>query len=350
MIDVLNANAESPLHLAAQTLTVPAVQALVAHGAALDLPDAKGRSPLHLVCLARARWDNKAAAAARYKCAEILLKAGALSLADASGSTPLHACCDVGDAQCVELLVKSGAAQTTDENGDTPLHVAAAKGHLECMKTLLWVRYETEDGHAYWYNATTGESKWENNERHLEIWSRFLSNAMTTLIGKDFDETTALLNRGFSPNVSDDKGRTPIHHATFNNSIEVVHVLWDAGADVDARDAGGNSPLHVAAATGATEILSFLLSCAASVDDKNNDGDTALHLAAWMGHDACVQCLLDADADTTLRNGHGKDPLANVKDRLPALLKNKTRLFEGRPLKPLKPNVQRILDLLSPSE
>ena len=54
-----------------------------------------------------------------------------------------------------------------------------------------------------------------------------------------------LLSSGGNPDVRDDRGRTPLHHAGFYGYAD-DRALLDAGADPNARDNEGWTPLNAA--------------------------------------------------------------------------------------------------------
>ena len=60
------------------------------------------------------------------------------------------------------------------------------------------------------------------------------------------DDLDDLLSKGANPNVKDNRGRTPLHHAAFYGYAENVQVLLAAGADPNARDNEGWTPLNAA--------------------------------------------------------------------------------------------------------
>jgi len=63
--------------------------------------------------------------------------------------------------------------------------------------------------------------------------------------------------------------------------LEMIQLLLDTGAQVDARDEDGNTPLIVAAkGTDRPEIIQLLIEKGAEVNARNNDGSTALMVAA----------------------------------------------------------------------
>ena len=60
------------------------------------------------------------------------------------------------------------------------------------------------------------------------------------------DSLEDLLSKGANPNVRDNRGRTPLHHAAFYGYAENVQALLAAGADPNARDNEGWTRLNAA--------------------------------------------------------------------------------------------------------
>ncbi|KAI5356788.1 Putative ankyrin repeat-containing domain superfamily [Septoria linicola] len=75
---------------------------------------------------------------------------------------------------------------------------------------------------------------------------------------KDFVESW-LEQEGNDPNTRDWTGRTPLHLAVVNSTLEVVELLISHGSRVVARLADGKTALHLAAIRGSVEIVSALL-------------------------------------------------------------------------------------------
>jgi len=67
---------------------------------------------------------------------------------------------------------------------------------------------------------------------------------------------------------------------------EMVELLLDKGADVNAPAAGGYTPLHAAAQNGQEEIILLLLKNMADINAVTDDGQSPLELAIKSGHDA----------------------------------------------------------------
>lgn len=83
----------------------------------------------------------------------------------------------------------------------------------------------------------------------------------------------------------------PIHSAVAGGHDDVVAVLVDAGADVNARQPHGWTPLHGAALNGSLVSVARLLAAGADPVARNDDGASAFDLAAAAGHDAIVERL-----------------------------------------------------------
>ena len=95
------------------------------------------------------------------------------------------------------------------------------------------------------------------------------------------------------------KDITPLQWAARKGHTEVVKVLLDNEADVNARrHQDGVTALHIAAQNGHVEVVKLLLDNKADPNASTaTDGSTALHIAAWNGHAEVVKVLLNHGAD-----------------------------------------------------
>jgi len=75
-------------------------------------------------------------------------------------------------------------------------------------------------------------------------------------------------------------GRTPLHEAALRGRKEVVELVIDKDADVNAKNWEGGTPLHYAALTGRKEIAELLIAAGADVNAKDVSGKTPLDIAA----------------------------------------------------------------------
>ncbi|TMA36777.1 MAG: ankyrin repeat domain-containing protein [Deltaproteobacteria bacterium] len=71
-------------------------------------------------------------------------------------------------------------------------------------------------------------------------------------------------------------------------SAELIGILLDAGADVNARTSQGNTPLHIAAYKGYAGTVRLLLARGAIRTARNAAGETPEALAQRYHQDAVV--------------------------------------------------------------
>jgi ankyrin repeat protein len=92
-------------------------------------------------------------------------------------------------------------------------------------------------------------------------------------------------------------GTTALHWAVERNDAALVRMLLNAGAKPDLANRTDARPMQLAALNGNAEILSLLIDAGADVNAPQTiNGDTALMIAARTGVAAAVQVLLDAGA------------------------------------------------------
>ena len=82
------------------------------------------------------------------------------------------------------------------------------------------------------------------------------------------------------------------HWAARKGHVDILQLLLNHGASVNAVDSFGYTPLHAAARQGHVDILQLLLNHGASVNAVDNFGGTPLHYAAREGHVDILQLLL----------------------------------------------------------
>lgn len=92
--------------------------------------------------------------------------------------------------------------------------------------------------------------------------------------------------------------------ACFKSNKPAVEALLEKGAQVNRP---GWAPLHYAAFAGNNEIVQMLLDKSAYIDAESPNKTTPLMMAAMAGKIYTVKLLLDEGADLTLRNAAGMD-------------------------------------------
>jgi ankyrin repeat protein len=97
-------------------------------------------------------------------------------------------------------------------------------------------------------------------------------------------------------------GDTALMLAAYKNKPALVRALLDKGAEPNQT---GWTALHYAATVGNNDIVQLLLDRSAYIDAESPNQTTPIMMAARGGHILTVKLLLDDGADVTLKNGAG---------------------------------------------
>lgn len=161
---------------------------------------------------------------------------------------------------------------TRDKNGDTPLHVAELSGHEDMAKLLLANNAEVDAKDSHGWTPLHAAAANGCDSRRTRSWAEAQLRARC------------------------------VHK-------ELVQLLLDSKADINAKDNDGRTPLYFAALLGRLDVAAFLIRDKADVNAKTNNGDTPLHEAAFKGDKDMVELLLANHADANARDNNGETPL-----------------------------------------
>ncbi len=95
----------------------------------------------------------------------------------------------------------------------------------------------------------------------------------------------------------DQNNATLLHHAVWNNRLQLAKYLIESGANVNAQRKDGFAPLHWAAYKGYRDIAVMLILAGAEFDLQAIDGSTPLHLASWKNNEELEKLLLISKAN-----------------------------------------------------
>lgn len=107
-------------------------------------------------------------------------------------------------------------------------------------------------------------------------------------------------------------GNTALMMAAFKGNMAAVKKLLAKGAAINRP---GWTPLHYAAAGGHSDIVRLLIEQGAAIDAVSTHGITPLIMAAQEGKHAAIVALLENGADRSLRNSE-KLTAAEVADKV----------------------------------
>ena len=102
--------------------------------------------------------------------------------------------------------------------------------------------------------------------------------------------------------VKNPQSETPLMLAALNNKLPLAKLLILRGADVNQA---GWTPLHYAATRGHIEMMRLMIDNSAYLDAESPNGTTPLMMAAHYGTPMAVKLLLEEGADPRIKNKLG---------------------------------------------
>ena len=139
----------------------------------------------------------------------------------------------------------------------------------------------------------------------------------------DIDEVRRLLSLHVTPDSTNEDGLTALHQCCIDDSEEMMKVLVEFGADVNANDSEKWTPLHAAATCGHLHLVKFLIDNNANLLAVNGDGNmpydicedetTLSYIENEMAKRGVTQDLIDSTrAETENKMLHDLMKLAQV--------------------------------------
>ena len=126
----------------------------------------------------------------------------------------------------------------------------------------------------------------------------------------DVETVNMLLAHGADDPVDHYSGGA-IFAAAGANSVELVRLFVERGADIHQRVLGAGTLLHTAAFRDAPDVIAFLLDAGMDVnlDGRGDLGNPPLHSAVYANKPNAVRVLLERGADPLLENYRGETAL-----------------------------------------
>ncbi len=206
-----------------------------------------------------------------------------------------------GDSEELVRLIAAdpGLVYAEDGNGIRPVMLALYNGKGEFAGKIR----DVMDTVTIWEAAALGELETVQQlvEESPDIRNAVAPDGFNPLGLAAFfshaDVLAWLLAQGADPNKpsQNQMGVYPINSAAANrnedNALELVRLLVEAGADVDAAQRSGWTPLHQASAHGFESLASYLLESGADRTLKGENGQNAADLARDAGFVSLADAL-----------------------------------------------------------
>ena len=190
--------------------------------------------------------------------------------------TLLHAAAHKGQLSAVDLLLKRGLDVNTREEGDNTyaMHWAAAAGHLDVVRRLAEAGGDVVGhGDDHELEVIGWATGWDgcDDAAHRAIADFLVSRGARhhifsaiavgdlDLIQKLVEENPEALDRRMS---RFEQGQTPLHFAISRKRYDILDLLIELGADLEAEDRNGQTALAVAMLRGDREAMRRLRTAA----------------------------------------------------------------------------------------
>lgn len=255
----------------------------------------------------------------------------------------------------VDFVVSKGSGLVLEGKGrhesTDGLQWAVIEGREAMVRFMLERGANIEARNPFLLDAVVALDQWRNPRDRVggrQLWRPLHLAAHKGNIGV----VKALLEKGASVAVVDDRGRTPLHIAACYGHEATVRLLLGSGAYIDPEDGFGRTPLYLAAENNEDAVMvllllkhgadidhvgikddasplqlavtqglysttKLLLKMGANVNYRNpSTGYTALHVVTWRTHSpkldpttrSITRLLLDYGADLTILDAQGNTP------------------------------------------
>ena len=217
-----------------------------------------------------------------------------------SGATPLYYAALCGLEDLVQHLVAKYPQHVNTRGGKygRPLVAALAGRHLQTARHLL------------------------HNGAHVDVRDYDECTPLNdAVLYGDFEMVQLLLDFKADVNARNTRNETPIHRLSGGSSsfnvphsgpqmlADIARLLVEHGADLNAQNINGGTPLHAAAKGKSVEVVRVLLEHGANVGAEDKQGRTPLHQAAEYRKVEVVRVLLEHGANVGAEDKQGRTPL-----------------------------------------
>lgn len=264
------------------------------------------------------------------------------------GLTALMLAARQGSRESAELMIAAGADLNAAEPqyGFTAMQTAIFNGHYALAKLLIDRGADVNDGSLYIAVEMRNLAKYTNRPNppdsdqgvtHLDV--------AKLLLEKGADPNLAYSKlvppRQAQGNINVAPGSTPLYRAVRAVDLAAVRMLVDAGANPSQAIADGSTPMMAAAGLGAprggdeevteagdrndpVEVMKVLVEKGADVNAANDLGMTPAHYAAQRGSERLIEYLAAHGARFDVKNKQGRTPADLARGSTAALVSKLT--------------------------
>ncbi|KAI9670483.1 MAG: hypothetical protein M1817_004350 [Caeruleum heppii] len=235
----------------------------------------------------------------------LLLEGGAdLGVRDGDNRTVLYRASKIGDEATVRLLLDAGWFREAKYNSNTISPIFAAMNY---EPSVVPEQVRQSDS-----TRLLPKPDAVPIARHEGIETQ----PMRALAGRHVELLRLLLDGGADIEAKNDRGSTALMHALDHEDVATAQLLLEQGADCEVADEEGDTLLLRAVRKGHSKTARFLLDAGACSDARTLMGSTLLMCAVDSPHgvvdhrtEEMVRLLLDAGNSIESRDNMGNTPL-----------------------------------------
>ncbi|XP_055620116.1 protein phosphatase 1 regulatory subunit 16A isoform X3 [Toxorhynchites rutilus septentrionalis] len=128
-----------------------------------------------------------------------------------------------------------------------------------------------------WLKAQRSKDRM-GNQQHMSSYKRHITFEDSVVLleaaaRNDIAEVAKLLQKGVTPDATNMDGLTALHQCCIDDNAEMLNLLLDFGANVNAQDSERWTPLHAAATCGHLNLVKILIARGANLLSVNADGN-----------------------------------------------------------------------------
>jgi len=261
------------------------------------------------------------------------------------GVTALMLAARQGALEAGAALIAGGADPAFEEPqyGFTAMQTAIFNGHYAFAKMLIEKGAPANDGSLYIviemrnlakYTNRPNPPESENGVSHLDVAKLLVDNGANV----NAEYTKTIPPRQAQGNINVAPGSTALYRAVRAIDLASVKLLMDAGANPSLALKDGSTPLMAAAGLGAprggdeevteagdrndpVDVMKLLVEKGADVNAVNDVGMTPMHYAVQRGSDRIVEYLASKGARFDIKNKQGRTAAEIARGRTAALVK-----------------------------
>jgi len=257
---------------------------------------------------------------------------GALMERAEGGMTALQYAAREGNIEVGKVLLAAGGDVNAPEpqHKFTPLLIAIYNGKYDFASLLIDHGANVNDGSLYMAIELRNMDTYSNRPNPPETDRTLTATDIVKMLlahGADAnlvsDKTPPQIQTQGTVTVP--AGATAFYRAVKAADLPVMRMLLDKGANPSLAIKNGGTPLMLAAGGGPAraqeeevvdkagradpiEVMKMIADAGADINAVNDQQNTALHLAAQRGSDKIVQYLINRGAKLDLKNKQGKTP------------------------------------------